>query len=95
MTDDRGPKEQAYDNAIYPLMSQIIALCRANKINMAAQFALDVSPEDRTMFCTTCIDDADPDHAEGVEHVRELAHVMQPTASTFMMMTVIAPKDSP
>ncbi len=51
MTDPKpapGPKEAVYDTAIYPLMQQIIALCKANKIAFVAHFSLD-----KNLQCTS------------------------------------------
>lgn len=41
MSDERGPRERAYDDEIYPLMEQIIALAKAHDIPMVANFRLD------------------------------------------------------
>lgn len=50
------PREDAYDDKIAPLMSQIIALCREHEIPLVASFELDddgqVDPPD-PMRCTT------------------------------------------
>jgi hypothetical protein len=36
-----GIKEQIYDAQVAPMMAQIIAICKENKIAMLADFALD------------------------------------------------------
>ena len=90
-----GPKEGAYDEHISPLMTQIIRLCKAHKINMAAQFALDVNDEDSTMFCTTVLHNVDPDNVEGVERMRKLREVMnaQPLLYAFTIRSSAPAED--
>ena len=63
MKHDTGPKENAYDEHIAPLMTRIIATCQEHSIPVVAQFQLD--PDEDTgepMFCTTIIttEDAHP-----------------------------------
>jgi hypothetical protein len=41
MSDERGPRERAYDEEIYPLMERIITIAKANDIPMLANFQLD------------------------------------------------------
>lgn len=58
-----GPKEQAYDEHISPLMTKIIALCKEHGIPVVAKFQLDYDEEQEgPLYCTTSIvpDDADP-----------------------------------
>lgn len=45
-------KEQIYDAEIAPLMDQIIAVCKANKIAMLASFHIPTE-EDEHLNCTT------------------------------------------
>lgn len=56
------PREAVYDAEIAPLMTQIIALCKAHSIPMVASFQLTrtVTPEEEedgeeALFCTTAI----------------------------------------
>lgn len=86
--EGRGPKEVAYDNEVSPLISQVIALCKKYKINMAAQFSLDANDEDRTMFCTTCLHDVDLDDQEGIDRMKNLRSVMYPPAPYFAAFTI-------
>lgn len=65
------PKETAYDSEIAPLMTRIIDLCKEHKINMAAQFSLDVNDEGEPLLCTTCLT-PDADDTEGIERMRQL-----------------------
>lgn len=72
-----GPKEAAYDERINPLMAQIIAICKEQKINMAATFILDPDPEadGDPIACTTvlAIDQSDP---IGFRRAKECERVM-------------------
>jgi hypothetical protein len=43
-------KEQIYDTQIYPLMEQIIRICKEHKIAHVCTFSLDKESE---LFCTT------------------------------------------
>lgn len=49
-------KEQAYDDQISPLMTEIIRICGEHKISFVASFALGKDPndEDSDMLCTSC-----------------------------------------
>lgn len=51
-----GPREQAYDDFIAPLVTQIIGHCQEHGIPVAATFQLDDDGgPDGPMFCTTII----------------------------------------
>lgn len=96
MSDEpTGPKETAYDAHIAPLMTQIIALCKEHKINMAAQFALDHDAEGAPMYCTTCID-PDPADVAGDQQIQAVGKVMftRPRPA-FLAMTIITTKKEP
>lgn len=65
-------KESIYDEKIYPLMSQIIDICKAEGIPILAQFYLqseDSSPNGKALYCITNL------HVQGntPEHMRKLA----------------------
>ena len=47
-------KEQIYDEAIAPLMKQILAICGANNIAMIASFALPI-PGNPALQCTSSL----------------------------------------
>lgn len=49
-TDERGPRERAYDEEIYPLMARIIAIAQRADIAMVAHYLLDDS-----LDCITAI----------------------------------------
>ena len=54
-------KEQTYDEKIFPLMKQIIAICKESKIAMVCTF--DIRDEDDPdLLCTSCLttDNYDP-----------------------------------
>lgn len=49
-------KEETYDNEIAPLMTQVIATCKANGINFVATFELDMDEEEgRPLHCSSGI----------------------------------------
>lgn len=54
-------KEQIYDEQIYPLMAEIVAICQLHKIAMLASFAIPTD-DDPTLQCTTTLlsNDYDP-----------------------------------
>ena len=79
-----APKEPFYDERISPLMSQIIALCKEAKINMAAQFSLGYDDENEApLWCTTVLHNVDPDDEEGVQRMKELRAKMYPPRADF------------
>lgn len=61
MSDDTRNKEQVYDEDIFPLMDQIIEVCKRHHIAMLAQFEIP-TPADAGLRCLTalCEKDADP-----------------------------------
>lgn len=54
-------KEQIYDEKISPLMAQIIAICKENRIAFLADFLVP-NDEDPDLHCTSCLlgDDCEP-----------------------------------
>ena len=46
-------REEVYDQQINPLMSQIIEICKQNRIPIAATFELVEGGDADPMFCTT------------------------------------------
>ncbi len=89
-TAPRGPKELAYDERIYPLMKEIIELCKEHRINMAAQFMLDPKHDDPDdiVMCTTVLG---VDHADevGMEQVNKVRAAMR-QAPAFFALTVVS-----
>lgn len=71
-----GPKETVYDEQIYSLMKQIIAICKEHKINMTAHFALDINKEKEPLWCSTLLahDKADP---KGMKIVQQAASLVK------------------
>jgi hypothetical protein len=51
-------KEQVYDTAIAPLMTQIIETCQKHGIAMVASFAIP-TPDDEGLACTSVLPDQD------------------------------------
>lgn len=73
-----GPKEQIYDEQISPLMGQIIAICKAHRINMAASFSLDFNEEeDSPLRCTTALA-VDMSDEDGFKMVNEAERLFMP-----------------
>lgn len=58
-TDEPGPKEIIYDERIFPLMTQIIDLCKDANISVFANFELDDRVDDDgspyRRSCQTCL----------------------------------------
>lgn len=53
-------RESVYDEKIFPLMGEIIAICKENEIPMAAFFELDRTEgeeDDDPLFCSTIMDE--------------------------------------
>jgi len=64
-------KEQIYDDQIFPLMKQIIAICEEHKIAMIADFAL--SDEDlEDLKCTTALLAEEFDPPDEMLHALEI-----------------------
>lgn len=92
-----NPKEVAYDAEIAPLMTQIIAVCKREKINLVATFELDPLPdteeeEDRgPMMCTTVVLEADV-----AQRLKDAAHVLYDgwvAQPPFMAFTITTRKE--
>jgi hypothetical protein len=81
-------KEQTYDERISPLMTQIIALCKEAKINMAATFALDHGEDGEPLYCTTVLESVDKNDAPGIKRMRDLRRVMFPSAPVFAITVI-------
>ena len=76
-------KEQAYDEKINPLMTQIIADCKEHGIAMLATFAIP-TPEDDGLCCTTHL----PDETGALpEHIKRAAREVTRGHGSAMMIT--------
>ena len=75
-------REQVYDAEISPLVAQIIAICKRDKIPMIANFNLD--HEGDGLQCTTNIFGDDWPLTDGM---RTAYHAMKPQESTVAMIT--------
>lgn len=60
------PKEAVYDRDIYPLMGQILDLCKAHGIGVFAHFVLD-RVDGKTTYCTSSIRSANGDPKEQIK----------------------------
>lgn len=81
-------KEKVYDEKIFPLMSEIIKICKEENIPIVASFYLkDETEEEGPMLCTTYIPfDREPDK------FKECYHVLYKKPS-FAAFTVTVTKD--
>ena len=51
-----GPKETFYDERVFPLMGEIIKMCKEKGISMLASFELDFDEDDgQPLMCSTQI----------------------------------------
>lgn len=54
-------KEEVYDEKIFPLMGEIIKICKENKITMFSSFGFDpigeITEEEKTTSCNTVLKD--------------------------------------
>lgn len=85
-----GPKEDAYDEHIAPLVGEIIALCKAHGINAFATFALDPDEDDKPLMCTTCLP-IDKGDEHGYALTQKLLDVARPRAQ-FAAFTITTSK---
>lgn len=76
LMDSTGPKEAAYDEHIAPLMTRIIEVCHAHKINAVAHFILDADEED-AVACTTYLP-VDKDDELGMERLKRVHREITP-----------------
>ncbi len=80
-------KEQAYDDKINPLMTQIIEICREHNIAMVASFVIPTE-EDGGLFCSTSLpDETDeyPHHLKGMKQVLDAAIIGRSAGPTLML----------
>lgn len=77
-------KEEVYDDQISPLMSQIINICKANKIANLCTFSLK-DEDGEKLSCTTAMltDEFDPP-----EEYKQALEIIRPPQRNPMMMTV-------
>ena len=60
---DSRTKEQVYDDEVFPLMAQIIDICKAHKIAMVASFAVP-NEDNPALQCTTAL--LEDEHLSGL-----------------------------
>lgn len=93
-TEHPGPKEAAYDTLIAPLMTQIIAVCKASRINMIAHFALGPEADEaedgfgQALSCTTCLVTDDGPDEGSAEVLRARRALGQDRHMVMTMITV-------
>jgi hypothetical protein len=92
------PREDAYDEHIAPLMTQIIALCKEHGIPMAMTFELDLSDDsaddEDPLMCSTILIDNDKLKSCS-KRLRAVAKAMRPERPlAFTEMTVTRPDGS-
>ena len=69
MTPAERAKEQVYDDDVFPLMAQIVTVCKTHKIAMVASFAIP-NADEPGLQCTTAL--LEDDHLEGLpKHERD------------------------
>ena len=68
-------KENAYDEHIAPLMTQIAALCQEHKISVFATFILDNDPMSGPLLCTTALTE-DQNDARGLVLLMKLRAIV-------------------
>lgn len=77
--------ENIYDEMISPLMSQIVEICKENKMPMVASFAFRKTDEDGLGTCTTVLNANEnriiPEFTESVRIIQK--------KSAFIAMTII------
>jgi len=80
----RTHKEAVYDEHIFPLMEQIIVLCKEHKINMVADFSLGYAPAtDESLFCTTVLPKIDPEDKRGAERMMRAYNALKSEPQLF------------
>lgn len=73
---DGQTKEEVYDAEVYPLMAQIIAICKRNKIAMLASFTLDLN---ESLQCTTALLDDEYEPHRNLLKARDAIYKRQPS----------------
>jgi hypothetical protein len=77
-------KEQAYDELISPLMTEIVRICQENKISMLATFDIPIE-EDEGLCCTTYLPDETGELSERIQKLAKIARPINP--APFMLRT--------
>jgi len=78
--------EAVYDALIYPLMTQIITICRDNKIPMLCTFQYAADDGTRASFCTTYIPFVGMSPA-----LKKCLHILTGPSATVVSTTVVSP----
>jgi hypothetical protein len=84
--DKINPKETAYDALVFPLMAQIIAICKEHNINHFATFSLDdLDDGEGPMMCTTATPENDKADDMGADIVLDLTRTLRIRRQSFVM----------
>lgn len=78
-------KEQIHDSLIFPLMAQIIAICKEHHISMIASYDIP-TPEEETLCCTTHLPDETGELSPRIQKMRRAAQISR--APSMSMITV-------
>lgn len=76
MSHEAGPKEQAYDETIVPLLEQIQVICEDYGINYLAYFALDPVPDSDVIVHVRSSGVHDEDDVIGCVQVAKMLRVL-------------------
>lgn len=77
-------KEEIYDDEISGLMTQIIAICKREKIAMVASFSIP-TPEDEHLVCFTALLELESKPPQALLDARD---VLRPKEPPVMHMTI-------
>ena len=80
MGDLSMTKEEVYDREIAPLMSQIIGVCKREKISLVADFGLDGD-----LHCTTAL--TKEEFLPSPEQLKAVSLLIAPPGPTLLMIT--------
>ncbi len=78
-------REQAHDEKISPLMTQIIAICKEHQIPFVASFQLDDNPDDPD-DCTFCTSGIVLDEWEPSEAIVKAFDILRPRVPSLQAM---------
>lgn len=84
-------KEQVYDAEIEPLMAQILAVCKREKIAMVAQFAIPTE-EDPDLLCTSCLTTDEFDPPQAMREAMKILYRREPQVVALTITTGPAPQ---
>jgi len=83
-------KEEVYDAEIFPLMSKIIEICKANKIAMLADFAIGHEADEGLKYTTCVLDNS----VNPPPSMIQALNILKPRRAAPMMITTTKPDGS-